>query len=380
MNLISQEDFILKIKLKHKNENYNYDKIIYKGNRYNIIISCKKHGDFEVVASSFLNGQKCTKCELDDRKNECINKAKKIHNNKYLYHNVDYKTSKIPVKITCPAHGDFYQSFNSHLKGYGCSKCSKKNKPITEEWINIVKNKFNYNFDYSKVNYITNKIPVCIICPIHGEFYSTPNNFIKSIYGCPKCNSIIKQKESKKTTKKFIEEAKKIHGEKYDYNNVDYINKRIKVKIICPIHGEFLQSPSVHLNGCGCQKCMYKNQNLLFEKLLKSFPDEKIETEYSTQWLLRQRFDIYFLNHNIAVEYNGIQHYEPVDKFGGIINFHNTIKRDKLKTKKCKENNCNIFFVKYNYNENDYNSLIYNIKDIIDTRNNQKEDFVEIKQ
>ena len=46
MNLISQEDFILKIKLKHKNENYNYDKIIYKGNRYNIIISCKKHGDF----------------------------------------------------------------------------------------------------------------------------------------------------------------------------------------------------------------------------------------------------------------------------------------------------------------------------------------------
>ena len=77
MNLISQEDFILKIKLKHKNENYNYDKIIYKGNRYNIIISCKKHGDFEVVASSFLNGQKCTKCELDDRKNECINKAKK---------------------------------------------------------------------------------------------------------------------------------------------------------------------------------------------------------------------------------------------------------------------------------------------------------------
>ena len=51
-----------------------------------------------------------------------------------------------------------------------------------------------------------------------------------------------------------------------------------------------------------------------------------------------------------------------------------------MTTKKCKENNCNIFFVKYNYNENDYNSLIYNIKDIIDTHNNQKEDFVEIKQ
>lgn len=380
MNSISQEDFILRIKLKHKNENYNYDKTIYNGLKCNIVISCKNHGDFDILASSFLKGQKCPKCELDNRKNKCINKSNKIHNNKYSYNNVDYKSTKIPVKITCPIHGDFYQSFCDHLKGYGCSKCSKKHKPTTEEWIGIVKNKFNYNFDYSKVNYTTNKTLVCIICPIHGEFYSTPNNFIKSVYGCPKCNLIIKQRRSKKTTKKFIEESKKIHGEKYNYDNVKYVNRRIKVKIICPIHGEFLQSPSAHLNGCGCQKCMYKNQNLLFEKLLKSFPYEEIKTEYSTQWLLKQRFDIYFLNHNIAVEYNGIQHYKPVNKFGGIINFNNTIKRDKLKIKKCNENNCNIFFIKYDYNENDYNNLIYNIKNIIDIHNNQKEDFVEIKQ
>ena len=63
-----------------------------------------------------------------------------------------------------------------------------------------------------------------------------------------------------------------------------------------------------------------------------------------------------------------------------LISQEDFILKINLKQKKCKENNCNIFFVKYNYNENDYNSLIYNIKDIIDTHNNQKEDFVEIKQ
>ena len=121
------------------------------------------------------------------------------------------------------------------------------------------------------------------------------------------------------------------------------------------------------------------SQRRFYDLLKEIYPIYDVVYEYAIGEI-EQRLDLFIPVLGIAVEYNGIQHYEPVDKFGGIINFHNTIKRDKLKTKKCKENNCNIFFVKYNYNENDYNSLIYNIKDIIDTHNNQKEDFVEIKQ
>lgn len=322
----------------------------------------------------------CQEDKLQDRKNKCIIKSNKIHDNKYSYNNVNYKNTKIPVKITCPIHGDFYQAFGDHLKGYGCSKCSNKNKPTTEEWINLIKSKFNYNFDYSKVDYITNKTPVCIICPINGEFYSTPNNFINSVYGCPKCNDVVKHNRYKKTTEKFIQESIKIHGYKYNYDCVDYVNKEVKVKIKCPVHGYFYQSPSVHINGCGCQKCMYKNQNILFEKISKSFPNEKIEVEYSPEWLLRQRFDIYFLKHNIAIEYNGIQHYIPVDIFGGIKKFYKTLFNDEEKTNKCKENECNLFIIKYDYTIDDYNKLQLDIQSIIDVHNNQKEDFVEIKQ
>ena len=56
-------------------------------------------------------------------------------------------------------------------------------------------------------------------------------------------------------TLKFIEKAKKVHGEKYDYSKVNYINTQTKVCIICPKHGEFYQKPSDHLRKCGCKMC-----------------------------------------------------------------------------------------------------------------------------
>lgn len=59
----------------------------------------------------------------------------------------------------------------------------------------------------------------------------------------------------KKTTEEFIEEAKKIHSNKFDYSKVDYKNAKTKVCIICPKHGEFWQTPHGHLRGYGCSKC-----------------------------------------------------------------------------------------------------------------------------
>jgi len=59
----------------------------------------------------------------------------------------------------------------------------------------------------------------------------------------------------KSTTEEFIEKAKKINGDKYDYSKVDYNNSKEKVTIICKIHGDFFQTPSGHLKGDGCKKC-----------------------------------------------------------------------------------------------------------------------------
>lgn len=103
-------------------------------------------------------------------------------------------------------------------------------------------------YDYSKVNYVNTKEKVCIICPTHGEFWQRPNGHLNGL-GCDKCG-----KTYSYTTEEFIEKAKQIHGNKYDYSKVKYINAQTKVCIICPIHGEFWQTPYKHLNlKEGCQ-------------------------------------------------------------------------------------------------------------------------------
>ena len=59
----------------------------------------------------------------------------------------------------------------------------------------------------------------------------------------------------KLTTEEFIKKAREVHGDKYDYSKVEYVNSKEKVTIICPEHGEFMQVPSMHLRGHGCAKC-----------------------------------------------------------------------------------------------------------------------------
>ena len=113
----------------------------------------------------------------------------------------------------------------------------------------------NTKYDYSKVEYINSHTKVCIICPIHGEFWQTPNSHLNG-NGCPKCG---KEKSAKTRIKEareeFVDKAKKIHGDKYDYSKVEYVDSTTKVCIICPIHGEFWQRPYDHIANHGCREC-----------------------------------------------------------------------------------------------------------------------------
>ena len=159
------------------------------------------------------------------------------------------------------------------------------------------------------------------------------------------------------------------YNEKYDYSKVNYTYGYKKVCIICPEHGEFWQKANDHISGKkGCPKCRLKSQTKLYEKLKESFINEKIMFEVGNStigWINGQRFDIYFPKYNIAIEYNGIQHYVPVEHFGGELKFQDQLEYDKLKRQKCKENNCTLFEVKYDYTKRDYQKLVENIQNII---------------
>lgn len=109
-------------------------------------------------------------------------------------------------------------------------------------------------YDYSKYNYANCLTKVDIICPIHGTFSQTPRRHLSG-FGCQKCSFLKKITNQTKTTEKFIEEARSIHGNFYDYSLTNYKNSKTDVKIICKLHGEFLQNPHHHLNGHGCSKC-----------------------------------------------------------------------------------------------------------------------------
>lgn len=104
-------------------------------------------------------------------------------------------------------------------------------------------------YDYSKVEYVNNKTKVCIICPDHGEFWQIPSDHLNG-KGCPQCAGNVRYDKDT-----FVEKAKIIHNDRYDYSKVQYVNAHTKVCIICPEHGEFWQTPQKHLAGQGCPKC-----------------------------------------------------------------------------------------------------------------------------
>ena len=201
---------------------------------------------------------------------EFIERARKVHGDKYDYSKVEYINSRTKVCIICPEHGEFWQEANSHLKGCGCLKCSKEKKNYYNDMESFIKDSYKLHgnkYDYSKVNFKKKNDKIKIICPIHGEFITTPHIHLLGCE-CPKCAGT-----KKLTTEEFIERARKVHGDKYDYSKVEYVNSKTKVCIICPVHGEFWMTPNMYLYGQECPKCSYSimgmNRRLTTEEFIE---------------------------------------------------------------------------------------------------------------
>ena len=146
-------------------------------------------------------------------------------------------------------------------------------RKTTEWFISESKKIYGEKYTYNKTIYKTQKDKVVITCPIHGDFEQRPDHFLNG-HGCSLCTN----ENRKLTTETFIEKAIAVHGEKYNYSKVEYIDSRTPVKIICPVHGEFLQIPTNHLFGYGCKKCMYgnkrKNKETFIEQAQKIYGDK----------------------------------------------------------------------------------------------------------
>lgn len=339
------DDFIEKAKLIHCDK-YDYSKSVYINVRTKLIITCPIHGDFEQKPNLHLNGCGCPKCANNTKhtRESFINKSKQIHGNKYDYLKVEYKNNKTNVCIICPEHGEFWQTPSSHLQGHGCQKCIGTNLSNTTEFIKKAQQIHNGKYDYSKIDYVNNKTKVCVICPEHGEFWQEPSEHLRG-HGCPKCG----YQKNTNTIINFIQKARIVHSDKYDYSKVNYVNNRSQIEIICPIHGSFYQIPHVHLEGCGCPKCKSSHmeseiRNILIENKI-NFEEQK-----KFGWLGKQSLDFYLTDYNIAIECQGLQHFEPFDYFGSYETFKLAQERDKRKKLLCIENGINIlYYANYDY-------------------------------
>ena len=286
-----------------------------------------------------------------------VEKAKLVHSDKYDYSLVNYVNAHSKIKIICPVHGVFEQAPNNHLNGQNCPFCEKekeiKNKTKTaEQFINEAKLIHGNKYDYSLVNYIRGDVKVKIICPVHGEFEATPNNHLKN-RGCPKCGNLNKGNYCLKNTEQFINEANKIHGNKYDYSQVDYINSQTKIKIICPIHGVFEQKPNSHLRGVGCPKCKSSHGETKIRNYLKenSILFEEQKRFKNCRDKLPLPFDFYLPKENLLIEYQGEQHYRRSENFwGGKVALKKQKYHDKLKKKFCKKNYIRLLTISYKEN------------------------------
>lgn len=134
-------------------------------------------------------------------------------------------------------------------------------KLTLEEFVVKANEKHKGKYTYSKVKYINSDTKVVITCPIHGDFEQRPYDHCAG-RGCYDCSGA-----KKYTVEKFINKAKEVHGDRYDYSKVVYKDNKTKVILICDKHGEFEQAPSNHINArqgcpmCGMDKCA--NSNIL---------------------------------------------------------------------------------------------------------------------
>lgn len=286
---------------------------------------------------------------------QCINGFIKVHGDEYDYSQVIYEGNDIPVNIICKIHGVFRQTPHHHLSGEGCPLCAifKRAKSQTytnSKFIELANVKHNSQYDYSKTN-INNKDEkgrVIVTCLKHGDFLITPTAHLSG-RGCKFCGRERSGKKQMKTKEQCISDFINVWGNLYDYSKINYRGNEIKVNIICRKHGVFKCTPANHLKGRGCPIC---NSSRMENEIRHLLNENQIDFEYQKHfdWLGRQSLDFYLPKQNIAIECQGIQHFEPIEYFGGINKLYDTKERDIKKKNLCSEHNIIvIYYANYKY-------------------------------
>lgn len=292
---------------------------------------------YEQTPAKHLLGRCPEKNTLRKTNEQFIEEACIIHGDKYDYSLVEYTGALDKVKILYL--GKVYeQAAISHLRGIRPELC----KSDTINFIDLAKEVHGDRYDYSLVDYKNAKSKVKII--FQNKIYEQRPTVHLSGAKPENINLAIR-----KTTEQFIIESNLIHNDKYDYTKTTYTKNQVKVIIICPTHGEFLQRPLMHVQGQGCPNCNESHGEKIVAKYLK---DKKIpytrQKKFKTcRNTFELPFDFWIPSKEMLIEFDGKQHFEPNDHFGGIDAFNNLKSNDVIKNNWAIENNVELLRIAY---------------------------------
>lgn len=338
-----------------------------------ILHYCKIHNEYwKSRPDNVLHGKGCPKCRTE-----------KIHNAQTMSHeeyvtklslknpNIEavekYVDSRTKILHFCKIHNEYWKTSPYHvLNGAGCPKCRTQKIHIAQtktqnQYIEELKSK-NSNVVVLE-QYIDMKTPIIHKCIKHNfEWTTTPNSVLQGC-GCPKCRAEKLSNIMTKTQEEYELEVQQINPSISVIGN--YIHSNVKILHKCKIDGcEWYMSPSNILQGGGCPQCHESKGERRIRQWLDS---HMIQYEYQKKFedckdIKPLPFDFYLQEHNSCIEYDGKQHYTPIEYFGGQDGFEKTVKHDRMKDEYCKNNNIGLLRIPYFENiEDTLNNFIYSI-------------------
>lgn len=331
---------------------------------------CKIDGyEWESTPSRLLHGHGCPKCggNVKLAHEEFITKLKQVNPNIQVLGT--YIGSKIKIKCRCEVDGYEWEAWpNNLLSGQGCPKCgakrtAQKQTMTHEDFMRKFYKKNKHAQDIEILGtYKNNKTKIeCKCKKCEHEWTTEPNTLLRG-HGCPKCGTRRGTQKQTMTQKEFTSKLKQIN------TNIEilgtYKTNKTKIRTKCKVCGhEWEVRPSNLLNGHGCPKCSISKG----EKRIAQYLDNLgINYIYDKRYfkdlvsvggsLLRPDFIIPSLK--IWIEYDGQQHFRPVD-FTGTMSakevqqlFEYTQQNDQIKNQYAKDNNWTLIRIPYTEYDN----------------------------
>ena len=286
-------------------------------------------------------------------KGKFVEKARSIHGDKYDYSEVVYSGYKSRVTIICPVHGRFEQTPSKHVMGNGCMFCGQmrnghKSRTGTIEFIRRARERHGERYDYSLVEYLQCDTKVCIVCAVHGEFWQRPACHVRG-YGCERCSHEYRGAMMRSGFDEFLEAALKSHNGLYSYKQDSFRGMGSSVVVTCPEHGDWVASSACnHVKlKTKCPQCGRKStgEEAVAEELVRRGLVFTRQAKFPS--LPRLSFDFYLPSMGLLIEFDGEQHFRPIEFFGGKDSFLITRERDERKNRWAWENGYMLMRIPY---------------------------------